>query len=72
MGNEYFALISDGLYVEMHDTRRVGQPLHRKIVPSCLTADIAYAVYLREELRLWDGLKSQVVKVDLTVTAQPG
>jgi hypothetical protein len=70
--NEYFALVSDGLYLEMHDTRRVGRPLHRKIVPSCLTGDLSYAVYLREELRRWDGLESEVVRVNLTVTVKPG
>jgi hypothetical protein len=69
---EYFALVSNGLYVEMHDTRRVGRPVHQEIIPSCLTADISYAVYLREELRRWHGLDSEVVREELTVTVKPG
>src|SRR5262249_35387257 len=65
---EYFALVCSGLYVEMHDSRRVGWPLHPKIVRSCVTNDISYAVYLRDELRRWNGLDSLLVRVDLMVT----
>jgi len=69
---EYFALVCNGLYVEMHDPRRVGRPIHRTLAPSCLTSDISYAVYLQDELRLWDNQDSQLVRVDLTVTERPG
>lgn len=64
MEPEYYALICNGRYVEMHDTYRVGRPLHRRVVPSCVTTDMTYAVYLREELRQRDGLESQIVQVD--------
>jgi hypothetical protein len=69
--SEYFAVVCGGLYVEMHDTRKVGQPLHREIVPSCLTADMAYAAYLQQELRRWDGVDAEIVRVDLTATLLP-
>jgi len=69
---EYFALVSNDLYVEMHDPRRVGRPMYRTIVLSCLTTDISYAAYLKEELRRWDGIESQIVRVDLTVARTPG
>jgi len=69
---EYFALFSNGLYVEMHDPHRVGRLMYRTIVLSALTTDISYAAYLQEELRRWDGIESQIVRVDLTVSRTPG
>ena len=72
MPTEYFALVSDGLYVEMHDPRRVGRPLYPEIAPSCLTGDISYAAFLQEELRRWDGVETLIVRVDLAVLVTPG
>ena len=67
MPAEYFAVRVGDKYVEMHNPRRVGQPIHPDICPSCLTADIAYATYLQDELRLWDEIDSTIERVELSV-----